>query len=355
MHGGDIYKNKIEYDFSVNLNPLGLNKKIEKSIFNSVKKLVNYPDIKCSLLKKEIANYFCAAFKNTKFDSENIICGNGASELIYGITRALKIKKAMLVSPCFTEYEKAINSVEAKILWYNLSAENDFSLEIKIDNFIENLVLKNPDVLFLTNPNNPNGKLLGTDIIKKISDACKKQNIFLIIDECFIELTESPQEYSFIPFLSEYNNVIILRAFTKSFAIPGLRLGYCVCENKDLILSIENQLPEWNVSVLAQNAGIIALKEKKYLESARKVITEEKKYLVQKLKGLGFDVHGSDSNFILFFSKDFFIKEKLINKNILIRDCCDVKGLSKGYYRIAIKKHDENKILVDALKEVIDE
>lgn len=351
MHGGDIYSSKIKYDFSVNVNPLGIPRKVKNAIKKSIKNLVHYPDVNYGELKSALS-------KKLSVDKNQLTFGNGASELVSAFVRATKTKNALLLAPSFSGYKYALDSVGAKINYFYLKEENDFEFaEKELQNFIN--MSKNYDTILIANPNNPNGNLIPLNIIKKIADFCESQNINLLIDECFVkfiresvEFTGKSVDFSFLPFLQnqKYQKVTVLRAFTKTFAIPGIRLGYSV-SSINMAQKIKNQLPEWNVSVAAEKAGLACLNQKKYLEKSQKLIECERKFLSQKLSELGFKVFPSDANYILFKSEKITdLKNFLLQKKILIRDCSDYEGLEKGFYRIAVKKHGENKKLIQELK-----
>lgn len=346
MHGGDIYSSNIKYDFSVNVNPLGIPRNVRNAIKKSVKNLIHYPDMNCGELKNALE-------KSLSVDKNQLTFGNGASELISAFVRAAKTKNALLFAPSFSGYKSALESAGAKIGYFYLKEENNFKFaESKLQNFIN--MSKNYDTILLANPNNPNGNLIPLNLIKKIADFCESQNINLLIDECFMELTGKSDEFSFLPFLQnqKYQKVTVLRAFTKTFAIPGVRLGYCV-SSKELAQKIKNQLSEWNVSVVAQEAGLACLNQKKYLEKSQELIERERKFLSQKLSELGFKVFSSDANYILFKSEKITdLKGRLLQKKILIRDCSDYEGLGKGFCRIAVKRHFENKKLIQKIKEM---
>ena len=207
--------------------------------------------------------------------------------------------------------------------------------------------------MFLTNPNNPNGLLVDGDLLSDIITACENAGTTLVIDECFLPLTGKEMECSLAYDISRYKSLIVLRAYTKTFAIPGVRIGYGICSNKALADSLKGHLPEWNLSMFAQMAGIECLKHQDYIEESVSLVSEEREYLSGKLEKLGFKVYGSDANYILFKSSELELDKKLLQYNILIRDCSDYNGLEKGFYRIGIKNRQENDILLAALEELL--
>lgn len=341
MHGGDIYRNRIELDFSVNTSPMGVPERVMHALKDALSMIDKYPDIHCEELIKLLSEVH-------DIPEERIVCGNGASELIMAAVHAGKPKTALLIAPGFSGYEYALKAVQAEIFYYYLEEERGYEAGEEI---VSVLYEKTPDIFFLTNPNNPTGRKLPADRIERIVKACQRTGTLLVIDECFMELTDDEDRDSFCKRLEQYKNAVILRAFTKSFCIPGVRLGYCLCSDAKLAKKVQEQLPEWNVSVLAQCAGAAALREKEDMKQVRDIIKKERKYLVSELTGLGVKVFPSDANYLLFYD-DRNWYELLLKEKILIRDCSDYEGLGTGYYRIAVKRHEENLQLIGQMKKM---
>ena len=345
MHGGDIYQNKVKYDFSVNVNPKGIPRKVLSALKKSVKNAVHYPDMSCSRLKKMLSEKLLV-------EEDCLSFGNGASELICAFIRAANVKSALVFAPSFSGYASALRSAGARINYFYLKEENDFALDKSGTEALKLEILsKKYDAVLITNPNNPNGKLIPRNLMEEIAGTCESSGANLLVDECFMELTGKSAGFSFLPLLQsrEYQKITVLRAFTKTFAVPGIRLGYCV-SSKETARKIKIQLPEWNVSVLAENAGIACLGEKNYLEKSLRLIAREREYLSRNLASLGFKVFPSDANYILF--KDFRgvdLKRLLLEKKILIRGCSDYEGLENGFYRIAVRTRRENRLLLHFL------
>lgn len=341
MHGGDIYRNKIDLDFSVNINPMELPSEIRQVLSESIYSVNQYPDIYHEKLKKAITELF-------GLSQEEVVLGNGASELIMAVCHSIMPQKAMVVSPGFSGYEYAIKGAckDCHILYHCLLEEDDFDLK---DDILQCLKVKKPNLLFLTNPNNPNGKLIEKNLLEKIIKVCEEQNTIVVLDECFLPLTGEEKDLSFANRIGVYKNIIVLRAFTKTFAIPGVRLGYALCQ-KEPAEAIQRHLPEWNLSVFAEAVGVECLKHLDYIAGAEEMIQKERAYLSAELEKLGYKVYPSNANFILFRSNRTDLAEKLLSDGILIRDCRNYKGLSKGYYRIAVKTHEENERLLYTLK-----
>lgn len=335
-HGGDIYRNEVQLDFSVNINPFGMPKEVEKALYRAVKDSSNYPDLEAEQLQKQVGAALGIA-------DQSLLFGNGASELFMAIVHAIKPEKTVISVPSFSGYRHAAEAVESEIIYYTTKAEEDFRPGTDFFSYLTEEIR----LLFLANPNNPTGKLLGRAYLKNVLEHCKKQDIVVVLDECFIEFCKG--EKSMLPLFANYKNLILVRAFTKIFAIPGVRLGYLACSDEGLIGKIREQLPEWNLSVFAQAAGVACTKQKAYVEKTADYVEKERKFLYGKLQEMGIQVWRSEADFLLLYSERP-LYEELLEKGILIRSCENFKGLGKGYFRIAVKKREENEILVEAIR-----
>lgn len=348
MHGGNIYGNEIEYDFSVNLNPLGPPKSVQDALVAALNHVEEYPDPEYRELRRGLANYWQLA-------EEQLVLGNGASELIPGIIRTLAPKTCMVTAPCYSGYETALNAAapSCRIHRIPLRAEDDFILP---ENICQEIARVKPNLLILTNPNNPNGKRISANRLREIADACRTAGTMLLVDECFLALSGGDKDSLIHCIRSESLPAVVLRAFTKTFAIPGVRLGYAVC-SAPMAERIQRELPEWNLSVFAQYAGRAALETvaggtSGYLAASVEMIAREREFLSEELEKLGFRVFPSDANYILFQSRDWELHQKLLDKGILIRDCRDYHGLTAGFYRTAVRTHRENTALLRCLRNI---
>lgn len=344
MHGGNIYGNEIEYDFSVNLNPLGPPDAVREALAAALNHVEEYPDPEYRELRRALANY-------RQLAEEQLVLGNGASELIPGIIRALAPKTCMVTAPCYSGYETALNAAapSCRIHRIFLREEDDFTLP---ENICQEIARVKPDLLILTNPNNPNGKRISANRLRTIADACRTAGTVLLMDECFLALSGGDVD-SLIHRIGEEGlpPTVVLRAFTKTFAIPGVRLGYAVCSGS-LAARIQRELPEWNLSVFAQYAGLAALEPSGYIAASVEMIAREREYLLEELEKLGLRVFPSDANYILFQSRDRELHQKLLDKGILIRDCRDYHGLTAGFYRAAVRTRRENTALLRCLRNI---
>ena len=340
-HGGDIYRNIDVIDYSANINPGGLPDKVIAAAIEGVKLSTHYPDVECQELRAAIA-------KEEGLNMDYIRCGNGAADVIFSLVLAVKPKKALLIAPSFYEYEQALRAVDCQISYYYLEEENDF---VPQDDMLE-AINDELDILFVCNPNNPTGVLLDTAFLDRILDKCNECNILMVIDECFNDLIDEPDKYTMKARLESNKRLFILKAFTKIYAMPGLRLGYGLSSDNEIINKMILVSQPWSVSIPAQKAGLAALEEKEYVKETMAEIGAEKKILLQGLKELGIKTYGAGANYIFFKASESFDKECL-EKKIMIRDCSNYEGLTKGYYRIAVRGHEDNQKLLEAFAQIM--
>ncbi len=339
LHGGDVYDGEIQLDFSANTNPYGTPQGVLDAITAALPRVHQYPDPYCRELVKTISEFESAP-------KDWILCGSGAAELIYSYCEALRPGRAMELAPTFSEYSLALERVGCQVERYPLKKENYFSLT---EDFLPALERSRPDVLFLCNPNNPTGQVIGLPLLEKILDVCEEQGTCLFVDECFLDLSDDG--VSLKSHLGEHPNLFILKAFTKSYGMAGVRLGYCLCAQGQLLEEMSHTVQPWNVSTLAQSAGVAALHERAFLQRTRALIPVERQWLQSQLEALGFWVCPSKANYLLFQgSQDLW--EQLRKQGIAIRSCGNYHGLGTGWYRIAVRLHGENECLIRAMKEV---
>jgi len=338
-HGGDIYKNNVRIDFSANINPLGASLAVKEAICKAAETVPLYPDPYCTELVRAISKYENA-------DERVIVCSNGAAELIFSIVHAVRPKKAVIAAPAFSEYAQALGSVGCEIV-YHLTLEQDgFLLTDSILGLLDGTV----DIVFLCSPSNPTGRTVPHGLLVQIAERCRQTGALLFADECFGDFLDEPAAHTLKPELNANQSVFILKAFTKSFGMAGVRLGYGLCANEELRRRLSVVVQAWNVSSIAQCAGVAALSDLGHLGKARHIVKEERAYLTKALRGLGFQVFQSEVNFLLLKSSRVKnLGEKLLRHGILIRSCSNFIGLDADFFRCAVKTHAENEILVNTL------
>lgn len=341
IHGGDVYRNNVILDFSVNVNPLGIPNTVIEALQQAVLECHTYPDIHTEALKEAVSSWLC-------IPKESLLFGNGASELFMGIVYAIRPKKVLVAAPSFYGYLHAAKAVDAEIQYAYFQKEQDF---IPGEAFLQALT-DDIDMVFFTNPNNPTGKLVSRAYMRKMIRICEEKNIYLVLDECFMEFCM--EDHSMMREIKDKDHVLIVRAFTKIFTIPGVRLGYMICSDPALLEAVQKQLPEWNVSTFAQKAGIACTKLDAYVQQTKEYIREQRIVLTQQLRALGVQVLDSETNFLLIYSERP-LYEALLKKGILIRNCENFMGLEKGYYRVAVRTKQENEQLWKAIGACIEE
>ena len=344
IHGGDVYseQNARATDFSANINPLGLPQNVKKAIHTAAKDCNKYPDPLCRGLRSALSKY-------ENVPEDNIFCSNGASEIIYRIVFAFKPRRVIVTAPAFSEYAQAARSAGSDVISYRLREENGF----KIGADLAQLVDGASDIVFICNPHNPTGVLTDRKTIRQIVEQCKLVGALLVIDECFMDfVTDGEISYSAKPLLKEYDNVIVLKAFTKIFAMPGIRLGYCFSSNLNTIDKLYRCGQSWSVSAFAQAAGTAAALENRFVSETREYVDGERDFLKSGLVSRGFIVYQSKANFIFFRALGILnLHERLLKKGFLIRSCENFDGLDGTYYRIAVRTHVENAALLLAMEE----
>ena len=328
LHGGEIYNNiVVRYDFSVNINPLGIPENVLRSLQEKLSLLTQYPDQECRKLR-------LALEKRTGVPAQQILCGNGASELIEAAVRGLHAGRILLTAPSFSGYRHAAESHGCEILYHDLRREENFALT---ERYLEDLAQK-PDRIFVM--------------------FCESQGTWLMVDECFLGFLPDEDQRTMRRFLvpsasyQQFQRLLVLDAFTKRFAMPGIRLGYLMAANPEILEIIHAQQAEWSVSLPAQIAGLAALETgKEYIETARTLVASERAKMAAALEKFGCRVFPGEANYI-FFSCEKELYEPLLQRGILIRRCDNYPGLEKGDYRAAVLRPEENQVLLGALAEI---
>ncbi|RLG35821.1 hypothetical protein DRN98_00390 [Methanosarcinales archaeon] len=341
-HGGSI--DKVRLDFSTSLNPLGPPPSVAETVRSlSISDLSLYPESDSRSVCYSIAN-------SQKLAPDEVLLGNGASELLFMIP-LIAIEKgdiALIPSPTYGEYSRAVLMMGGNISYYPLLREDDFRLQI--DSFTETIDEIMPKLVFLCNPNNPTGEYLDRSAVLDILEACRKRDTILVIDEAYVDL--SPKKW-YSDDLIKNGNLIIVRSLTKSFSCAGIRIGYLVADKK-IISALKAVKIPWNVTILGQKVALALIDELEYLKKGVELVEREKAYLLHALGKLPVYAIQSDANFILVDLKGrsaASINEKLLERGIYLRDCASFH--LPDFVRIGIRKHEDNVELVEALTEIL--
>ena len=355
FHGSDLEKIESIYgikkenvvSFSANVNPLGVSPLLRSTLSAQIDAITSYPDREYTSLRKCIAEY-CHT------DYENIIVGNGSTELISLFIQIEHPKKALVIGPTYSEYEREISLGGGTTLYYPLKEEDDF--ELNVEDFLSHLN-ESLDLLVICNPNNPTSSCITRKNMRRILDACKQYDIYVMVDETYVEFADNMTEIDSIPLTNYYNNIVILRGTSKFFAAPGLRLGYAITGNRDLIKAINTRKNPWTINSLAVVAGETMFKDTSYIEQTRQLIASARSRCYQALQASpDYKVYKPSGNFMLakITTEELtseYLFDKAIRQGMMIRDCSTFPFLDNKYIRFCFMQQEDNARLLKCLLE----
>lgn len=359
FHGSDLEKIEKIYgirkeeitSFSANVNPLGLSGNLQKELSEHLDVITSYPDREYTALRATIAEY-CDTVK------ENIIVGNGSTELISLFIGTIHPKKALIIGPTYSEYEREVSLGGGTSLYFPLKEEDGFCLSFER---LQGQLNESIDLLILCNPNNPTSTAIIRKDLRRICDLCKQLGIFVMVDETYIEFAENYEEINGIPLTDYYNNLIILRGISKFFASPGLRLGYAITGNKDTIKAINARQNPWTINSLAEVAGKLMFTDTAYIKATKELIASERKRICLRLSSIdGLTYYPPVANFVLVhIRKDGITADTLfdraIRKKLMIRNCSTFPFLDNTYFRFCFMSPEKNDELLDCIEETMKE
>ncbi len=357
FHGSDLEKIEAAYgikkeditSFSANVNPLGISYRLREELSFHIDAITTYPDREYTSLRKCIAEY-------VHTDYRNILTGNGSTELISLVIQILKPSKALIAGPTYSEYEHEIALYNGRSHYFRLQEYDDFNLNF--DALAKSLTSKT-DLFVICNPNNPTSSQIDRPVMRKILDICKEKGIFVMVDETYVEFSDDYENITSIPLTEYYNNIIILRGISKFFAAPGLRLGYAVCGNHQLLKEIDSRKNPWTINSLAAIAGEIMFNDTEYIQKTKELVSSERKRICRILEKIPeIKYYRPNANFILLqilkdniTSGDLF--EEAIKKGLMIRDCSTFPFLDNKFIRFCFMKPEENNALLKVITETL--
>ena len=332
---------------------------------------VHYPDpeyrmLRHALAERERKQYRKKAAEQLSFTAvdpqggrvileEEIICGNGAAEVMFTLASALRPRKALLAVPSFFEYEQALVCAGCAVHHYYLKKEQNFRLD---GDFLSS-VSADTDIIILGNPNNPTGRFIDREVLCELLEFCRQRNIFLVLDESFFDfLKESDRKRTMegVERIHDYSGLFIIRSFTKMYAMPGLRFGYGICSDRKLLEQMRSLMQPWNVSVPAEAAAVAAAEELEFAGETAEKTAENREQMKLWMEEAGYRVYPSSTNFLLF-QADKQLKELCQKRGFLIRDCSNFPGLEmtedgRSWFRICVRSREENEALMNVLREI---
>ncbi len=349
LHGGDLYGAARQsgraagelLDFSANINPLGIPPRVRQAILDHMEQTQRYPDPLCRRLVQAIAS-------KEGLDAGQILCGSGGADLIYRFAYARRPGKALLPAPTFAEYEEALGQVGTKLMFHALGENMQVG-----EAFVEALE-PGTKAVFLCNPNNPTGLLTERSLIVKLLEKARTLGTTVFLDECFLDFVEGEEKITCKGYLEEFPNLIILKSFTKMYAIPGLRLGYVLSGNRKLLEAMRRAGQPWAVGGLAQEAGVAALEDPDFPVRTRQAVDREREFLREELSKLGLLVYEGTANYLCFRAPgETRLYEKLLQEGVILRRCANYRGLDPEHYRAAVRNREENRRFLQAIATVL--
>ncbi|MEE1313846.1 MAG: histidinol-phosphate transaminase [Lachnospiraceae bacterium] len=357
FHGSDLEKVEKIFgiskesitSFGANVNPLGISPMLRSNLASHIDAITTYPDREYTDLRNAISIYTGAPF-------DSIMVGNGSTELIGLFIQIQNPKKALVISPTYSEYEREILLSGGTCVYHFLKEEHEFHVDT--DALIKDIT-NEIDLLIICNPNNPTSTVIPRKEMEAILKHCQTTNTFVLIDETYIEFSPEMDQITAIPLAARYSNMVILRGISKFFAAPGLRLGYSICSNQKLYEKMQEIKNPWTINSLAGVAGEIMFSDHDYIHASKKFNEEERNYCRQQLDTMRHvKYYDSYGNFLLvkllkegITSYDVFVH--CIKKGLMIRDCSDFAGLDETFIRFCFMSHEKNVELMDALKEFL--
>lgn len=346
VHGGDWAGYRAEFgcdalDFSANVSPLGLPAGVAAAITNALPTADRYPDPLCRELRAALAGA-------EGVPADWILCGNGAADLIFRLALAVRPRRALLPAPTFAEYEAALQTVGCAVQRVFLREENEFAVT---EEFID-AVTPETDIVFLCQPNNPTGQVTPPALVERLVRRCAECGAVLVVDECFLDFLPDRDAWTAKQLLRDAPQLVILKAFTKLYAMAGVRLGYALCGDAALLEKMRGAGQPWAVSSLAQAAGLAALQETVYAGAVRALIAEQRPRMAAGLRALGLRVMDGQANYLLFRATPDF-GEKLRRRGAVVRSCANYPGLDAAWYRTAVRTAQENTRLLQIMGEIL--
>ncbi len=366
-HGGDIYTHRNVRDFSANINYFGMPESVRAAAAGAVEDAVHYPDPACTSLRRALAKREWETNNYFGILTDDILCANGATELLFALAGAYRPKRALLAVPSFHEYEQVLLNAGCEIEQYRCRPEQAFALgedfRRAAADFVRSLMTgaggaegdAPHGMMILANPNNPTGRLIDADLLHSLIALCRESHVLLVLDESFIDFLNAEDQnltFSGAEEAAENPYLFVIRSFTKIYAMPGLRFGYAICSDHRLLAAVRDMLQPWNVSVVAQAAAKAAAGEYAFATRSAREISFNRKEVVHLLQKADYHVFPSSANFVLLRGPED-LADYCLQRGFLIRDCVNFTGLDlprgQGYFRICIRSQQENRELMQVL------
>ena len=353
FHGSDIEKICEYYhlrkeditNFGANVNPLGLSEHVKTSIAGHLDLLSAYPDREYTSLRDTVSGY-CG------IPAEYILPGNGSSELISLLIETLAPKHTLILGPTYSEYSRELSFSGSTQEYYHLREEDNFHLDV--DDLCR--ALKDSyDFLILCNPNNPTSSAILRDDMERLLAFCSKNNIFVMIDETYVEFAPAISAVTAVPFTRKYSNLMVLRGVSKFFAAPGMRFGYGITGNAEFLRAMKEKQIPWSLNSIGAFAGEEMFKDQEYISRTRRLILSERERMYRAVSQMpDYKTYEPYANFLLVkIVKDgitsYDVFERCIKAGLMIRDCSSFQCLDGEFIRFCIMMPEANTRLLHEL------
>jgi threonine-phosphate decarboxylase len=355
-HGGNVYAFAREHrqplqrliDFSASINPLGPSPRAIRAVTKALPQIVHYPD-------PDSVGVRAALSERYGLPADTVAVGNGSTELIHLLPDILDLRRVLIIGPTFTEYARAIQKRRGTVVTLNARRQGDYAPPIQeaISAVRKSGALT---AVILCNPNSPTGRMVRAEEVRTLRAVASRVGTWLIVDETFADYCEDCSVLSDVAGRSKLvHRLIILRSFTKFYALPGLRAGYLVA-SPAVASRMRARLPPWSVNSLAQAAAVAALSDARHARRSLRFMTQERTRFTARLRALtGVTVYPSHANFLLLevprSASD--VVRALQRHGVLLRDCSDIPGLSLRTLRVAVRARVENERLITLLQSVL--
>ena len=353
VHGGRVFEAARALDlpwheiidFSANINPLGQPKGLKKAIFSDFERSLHYPELQAESLLAKLEEI-------TGLSAAHFLAGAGSTPHLFLLPRALGFSNPVIIGPAFAEYEAGLTRAGLHPQYINARETDDWQVKPDI---LDRVFSRQPGAIFLANPANPTGRVVPADLMFELAERCARREVWLVVDEAFIDFTESGR--TVLKLVKRNQRLIVLRSLTKIFAVPGLRLAY-LAANPQVIAKLARLVEPWAVSSPSLSAGLYCLDQEGFIDSTLKGLRVFRRNLIKGLNDVGIGrVFPSEANFVLMKLREIFkprdLIEYLFHEGILIRDASNFNGLKPGYLRLAVRPVNETAVLLDALKDFI--
>lgn len=355
FHGSDIEKiceyyhldKKDIVNFGANVNPLGLSENVKDAIASHLDLLSSYPDREYTSLRETLSGY-CS------IPADFILPGNGSSELISLLIEARAPKRTLILGPTYSEYSRELSFSGSSQEYYHLKEEDDFQLDV--EDLCRTLEAGGYDFLILCNPNNPTSSAILQEDMRQLLRFCKDSDIFVMIDETYVEFAPDISAVTAVPLTREFENLMVLRGVSKFFAAPGMRLGYGITGNQEFLRKMKEKQIPWSLNSIGAFAGELMLKDTAYIDRTRSLILSERDHLYQALSAdPDYKAYQPYANFILLRIMkqgvtSFDVFERCIKNGLMIRDCASFQCLDGEYIRFCIMMPEDNTRLLHQLR-----